>query len=84
MMEQTKTAIIKSIRVGKVDHCKGIILSCDFDMNGTGTGLTFSMDEAAKMMDDCKIYDNINSLVGKPCEIYIDDKNTCHFKGMWK
>lgn len=84
MINETKTAIIKSITVGRVDHYRDLMMSCDFDMNGTGTGLSFTMDETKQMMDDVKIYNDVHGLEGLPCTIYIDEQNTCHFKGMWK
>lgn len=84
MNNTQKTAIIRKLVVGRVDHYKDIVVRCDFDMNGTGTSLTFTMKEALNMMNDVGIYDNIMGLVGKPCEIFVDDKNTCHFKGMRK
>ncbi len=84
MMDEFKTAIISDIKIGKVDHYKGIVYSVDFDMNGTGCGLTFNGDDMIKMMEARKIYDNVLDLIGEPCEVHIDARNTCHFKGMWK
>ena len=84
MKEGRMTAIIKSATVGRVDHYSDLMLSCTFDMNGSGTGLIFTMKQAKQMMEDVGIYDDVLSLVGKPCEIYVDEKNTCHFQEMWK
>jgi len=84
MIQEQKTAVIKSVTIGFVDHYKDLMLSCSFDMNSTVTKLNFTMDETKQMMKDAKIYNSFESLVGLPCEIYIDSYNTCHFKGMWK
>ena len=84
MRAENKTAIIRSVTVGRVDRYSDLRLSCDFDMNGSGCGLSFSMKEAKQMMEDVGIYDDITGLVGKPCEIHIDETNVCHFEGMWK
>ena len=84
MRPERKTAIIEKVKVGRVDHYKNIMLSCTFDMHGTCTSLTFDMEHAHEMMKDIGAYDDIFALVGKPCEIEIDEMNSCHFKGMWK
>lgn len=83
-MTETVTAIIKDISVGFIDHYSDIMLSCDFDMNGCGTFLHFTMNEAKGMMKDAKIYNDINSLVGLPCQLSRDENRTYHFIGMWK
>lgn len=81
---ERKTAIIKSITLGLMDRCEGLMLSCDFNMNNsTGCGLSFTMDEAKQMMLDVGLYDDIEGLVGKPCEIEINE-GRCIFRGMWK
>lgn len=79
-----KTAIIKKLVIGRVDHYKDIMASATMDMNGLGCVLTFSMEELKSMMDDAKVYDNCQSLVGKPCQILAEWGKTCKFLGMWK
>ena len=84
MSSQQNTAIIKTVTVGMVDHYKDIMVSCTFNMNGSRTTRTGSRDEGKQMMKDCGLYNDVTGLLGEPCEIYIDDKNTCYFRGMWK
>ena len=81
---ENTTAIIESVKVGRVDHYRGITYSISFDMNGTGCQLTFGENDILKMMSDAKIFNDVLELIGKPCIIFINEKNTCEFKGMWK
>jgi len=78
------TALVTKVTVGKVDHVIALCITLGFNMNGSSCFLIFNMDEVEKMMSDSGCYDNVNELVGKPCQIRIDEKNICHFDGMWK
>jgi hypothetical protein len=78
------TAIIEDIKVGQLDYHNELMMSATFNMNGTACTLSFTMTEAYQMMKDVKLYSDLFDLNGLPCEINIDDKNTCHFLGMWK
>ena len=79
-----KTAIIKKLVIGRVDHYKDIVGSATMDMNGLGCVIIFSMDELKQMMDDAKVYNDVQSLVGKPCQVLAEWGKTCKFLGMWK
>jgi hypothetical protein len=83
-LSERKTAIIKDVRVGFAEYSKELSLTCSFDMESSTCTLGFSLEQAVKMMNDANVRENIKSLIGKPCEIEIDDKNQCHFLGMWK
>lgn len=83
-MTEVTTAIIKSLRVGRVDRLKGIVFTCEFDMNGSGCALSFSSEQILKMMEDTKCYDDVQELVGLPCELNAGWGESCSFIGMWK
>ncbi len=79
------TAIIESVKIGKVDYHKDLMLTCVFDMNNSSMcNLSLTIDEALKMLDDRKL-NNINELVGEPCEIESEGWGSeCKFVGMWR
>ena len=78
------TAIIKKIKIGKVDYYTELMVSCTMDMDGAGCVLTFSIPQIKQMMEDCNIYDDVFSLVGKPCQIKGGWGERCEFIRMWK
>ena len=84
MSKERQTALIENVKVGRVDHYEDIVITLTFNMNGSGCMLTFSFEQIKKMMIDSKVYDDIQGLVGKPCEILGGWGQACEFLGMWK
>ena len=84
MGQGTHTALITKVLIGRVEYYTDLVATVSFKMKNSVCSLHFSMSEVNKMMEKTNCYDSVNELVGKPCEILIDDKNTCHFKGMWE
>jgi len=82
-MNEENAAIISKIKVGVPEYAKEIMVTISFKMKSSVTSLVFSMKDVLKMMNDINSREDINDLIGEPCQIFVDDKNTCHFKGMW-
>ena len=84
MGQGTHTALITKVVIGKIHHSKDLMATISFKMENSTCSLYFSMDDISEMMDKTKCYEDVNQLIGRPCEIEIDDKNACHFKSIWK
>ena len=81
---EERTAIITKVVVGHVDHYTEIMMSCTFNMDGLGCTLSFSIPQAKVMMKDARVYDDIQALTGKPCQVKGAWGRSCKFVRMWK
>lgn len=83
-MTKEETAIIKWVKIGRVDYHKTIRFTMAFKCHHGEFQNDFSADEVLKMMNYCKVYDDVMGLIGKPCQVEAGWGEQCKFLEMWK